>query len=284
MKLLNFLVEGEVRAGLVRDGGVEDLSASGLWHGPVPVKREELAEIAQRLSTPTSPTLPLDSLRVAPVVIAPEKIICVGLNYRRHAAEAHMEIPAVPAIFGKFANSLSAHRAKIALPPVDYKYDYEAELGVVMGREAWQISEADALSYVAGYCCVNDLSARGPQLATTQWMAGKILDGFFPAGPFLVTTDSIPDPQNLSIRCTVNGVVRQNSSTSDMIFSVATIIAFLSQLVTLKPGDIIATGTPEGVMLGAKDPEWLKAGDTVSVDIDGLGRLTNHLVAPADRR
>jgi 2-keto-4-pentenoate hydratase/2-oxohepta-3-ene-1,7-dioic acid hydratase in catechol pathway len=284
MKLLNFLVGGEVRAGLVRDGGVEDLSALGLWHGPVPVKREELAEIAQRLSTPTSPTLPLDSLRVAPVVIAPEKIICVGLNYRRHAAEAHMEIPAVPAIFGKFANSLSAHRAKIALPPVDYKYDYEAELGVVMGREAWQISEADALSYVAGYCCVNDLSARGPQLATTQWMAGKILDGFFPAGPFLVTTDSIPDPQNLSIRCTVNGVVRQNSSTSDMIFSVATIIAFLSQLVTLKPGDIIATGTPEGVMLGAKDPEWLKAGDTVSVDIDGLGRLTNHLVAPADRR
>jgi 2-keto-4-pentenoate hydratase/2-oxohepta-3-ene-1,7-dioic acid hydratase in catechol pathway len=191
-----------------------------------------------------------------------------------------MDIPTSPALFGKFANSLSAQGADIALPPVDFKYDYEAELGVVIGREAREVSQADALGYVAGYCCINDLSARGMQLATSQWMAGKILDGFLPTGPFLVTADDIPNPQDLGIRCFVNGTRQQNSSTADMIFSVAAIIAYLSRLLTLKPGDVIATGTPEGVLLGKPDPEWLKPGDEVSVEIDGLGRLTNRLVAP----
>jgi 2-keto-4-pentenoate hydratase/2-oxohepta-3-ene-1,7-dioic acid hydratase in catechol pathway len=134
--------------------------------------------------------------------------------------------------------------------------------------------------YVAGYCCINDLSARGMQLATSQWMAGKILDGFLPTGPFLVTADDIPDPQGLGIRCFVNGTRQQDSSTADMIFSVAAIIAYLSRLLTLKPGDVIATGTPEGVLLGKQNPEWLRPGDEVSVEIDGLGRLTNRLVAP----
>jgi 2-keto-4-pentenoate hydratase/2-oxohepta-3-ene-1,7-dioic acid hydratase in catechol pathway len=280
MKLLNFHAADGIRAGLAREGGIEDLAASGHWHGPVPVSLDEIRQLGERIGEPKSALIPMEGLLLAPVVIAPEKLICVGLNYRRHAVEAHMDIPTSPALFGKFANSLSAQGADIALPPVDFKYDYEAELGVVIGREAREVSQADALGYVAGYCCINDLSARGMQLATSQWMAGKILDGFLPTGPFLVTADDIPNPQDLGIRCFVNGTRQQNSSTADMIFSVAAIIAYLSRLLTLKPGDVIATGTPEGVLLGKPDPEWLKPGDEVSVEIDGLGRLTNRLVAP----
>jgi len=190
-----------------------------------------------------------------------------------------MPIPTVPVIFGKFADSLTAHGANVSLPPVDYKYDYEAELAVIIGREARDVTESDALEYVAGYCCANDLSARGAQLATSQWVAGKMLDGFLPLGPFLATAEEIPDPQNLAISCWVNGVRKQHSSTADMIFSVATIVAFISRYATLKPGDVIATGTPEGVLLGEKEPQWLRAGDEVSVGIEGLGRLTNRLVA-----
>jgi 2-keto-4-pentenoate hydratase/2-oxohepta-3-ene-1,7-dioic acid hydratase in catechol pathway len=283
MKLLNFRTEQGIRAGLLREDGVEDLAASGHWHGPAPFALEDLRWLAERVREPASGRVPLECLHLAPAVVAPEKLICVGLNYRRHAMESGMDIPVVPAIFGKFANSLSAHRANVELPSVDYKYDYEAELAVVIGREARDVPQSDALAYVAGYCCSNDLSARGAQLATSQWMAGKILDGFLPLGPCLVTADDIPDPQALTIRCFVNGECKQNSSTADMIFSVAAIIAFLSRLITLKPGDVIATGTPAGVQMGKKNPDWLKAGDEVSVEIDGLGRLTSHLVAPAPR-
>ena len=194
-----------------------------------------------------------------------------------------MPIPATPVIFGKFANSLSASGDRIALPTVDSEYDYEAELGVVIGREARDVSVDRALDFVAGYCCANDLSARGAQLATSQWMIGKMLDGFLPLGPYLVTTDDIPDPQALRVLCQVNGEVRQLSWTSDMIFSVAEIVAFLSRYATLKPGDVIITGTPEGVQMGQKTPVWLKPGDEVAVDITGLGVLTNTLTTEEAR-
>jgi 2-keto-4-pentenoate hydratase/2-oxohepta-3-ene-1,7-dioic acid hydratase in catechol pathway len=283
MKLVNFYGSEGVQAGLVRDGGIEDLAASNLWQGPAPVALSDISALATKLLAPASPLVPVKSLRLAPVVVTPEKIICVGLNYRRHAIEANMPIPTTPVIFGKFANSLSASGDRIALSSVDFEYDYEAELGVVIGREARDVSVDRALDFVAGYCCANDLSARGAQLATSQWMIGKMLDGFLPLGPYLVTTDDIPDPQALRVLCQVNGEVRQLSWTSDMIFSVAEIVAFLSRYATLKPGDVIITGTPEGVQMGQKTPVWLKPGDEVAIDITGLGVLTNTLTTEEAR-
>jgi 2-keto-4-pentenoate hydratase/2-oxohepta-3-ene-1,7-dioic acid hydratase in catechol pathway len=283
MKLVNFYGSEGVQAGLVRDGGIEDLAASNIWQGPAPVALSDISALAAKLLAPASPLVPVKSLRLAPVVVTPEKIICVGLNYRRHAIEANMPIPTTPVIFGKFANSLSASGDRIALSTVDFEYDYEAELGVVIGREARDVSVDRALDFVAGYCCANDLSARGAQLATSQWMIGKMLDGFLPLGPYLVTTDDIPDPQALRVVCQVNGEVRQLSWTSDMIFSVAEILAFLSRYATLKPGDVIITGTPEGVQMGQKTPVWLKPGDEVAIDITGLGVLTNTLTTEEAR-
>jgi 2-keto-4-pentenoate hydratase/2-oxohepta-3-ene-1,7-dioic acid hydratase in catechol pathway len=279
VRLVNFYTTDGIRAGLVRPEGVEDLATSGVWHGPAPVAQDDIKHLAKHVQRPASALVPLESLRLAPSVTSSEKLICIGVNYRRHAEEAGIPIPTVPVIFGKFANSLSSHGANVLLPPVDYKYDYEAELAVIIGREARDVTVEDALGYVGGYCCANDFTARGAQLATSQWVAGKMLDGFLPLGPYLLTADEIPDPQTLTISCWVNGARRQHSSTADMIFSVATIVAFVSRHATLKPGDVIATGTPEGVLLGEEEPQWLKAGDEVSVEIEGLGRLTNRLIA-----
>jgi len=280
MKLVNFYADDGVRAGLLHADGVEDLATSAQWIGPAPVSLADIADLAQRLHPSSEIRKPVDSLRLAPIVLAPEKIICIGLNYRRHAAESRMEIPSVPTIFAKFRNSLNGHGGEILLRPADHKYDYEAELGVIIGREASEVSQADALDYVAGYCCANDFSARGVQLATSQWGAGKMFDGSLPLGPLLATKEEVPDPQTLGIRCFVNGEQRQSSSTADMIFGVAQIVSFLSRLLTLKAGDVIATGTPEGVLAGKAEPRWLKAGDEITVEIDGLGRLSNRLVAP----
>jgi 2-keto-4-pentenoate hydratase/2-oxohepta-3-ene-1,7-dioic acid hydratase in catechol pathway len=279
MKLVNFYAADGIRAGLVRPEGVEDLAVSGVWQGPAPVAQEDIWQLAKRAQKPANATVPLHDLRLAPAVASSEKLICIGVNYRKHAEEAGIPIPTVPVVFGKFANSLNSSGANVFLPPVDHKYDYEAELAVVIGREARDVTEVEALQYVGGYCCANDLTARGAQLATSQWVAGKMLDGFLPLGPFFVTADEIVNPQNLTISCWVNGVRKQHSSTSDMIFRIAAIVAFVSRHATLKPGDVIATGTPEGVLLGEKEPQWLKAGDEVSVEIDGLGRLTNRLIA-----
>ncbi|WP_114241550.1 fumarylacetoacetate hydrolase family protein [Dyella sp. C9] len=284
MKLLNFHAEGGVRAGVLHPGGVEDLATTGRWYGALPVTRDGIEQLGRQVGGPPDGLLSLEGLQLAPVVMAPEKVICVGLNYRRQATAAQASLPKVPSIYGKFANSLSAHGAEVVLPPIDHKYDYEAELGVVIGQEARDVPEAKALDHVAGYCCVNDLSARSVQLATSQWTAGKMIDGFLPIGPFLVTHDEIPNPQSLGIRSFVNGQQRQGSSTGDMIFSVARLISYLSRLVTLKPGDVIATGTPEGVQASAARPEWLKPGDEVVVEIDGVGRLSSRLVAPRRRR
>jgi 2-keto-4-pentenoate hydratase/2-oxohepta-3-ene-1,7-dioic acid hydratase in catechol pathway len=284
MKLVNFHARDGIRTGRLIEGGVEDLAAAGLWRGPVPVDLAALRTISSAAESRVDGLLSLKDLLLAPAVIKPEKIICVGLNYRRHAIEANMPIPTVPVIFGKFANSLAASGDRVCLPQIDTKYDYEAELGVVIGREARDVRVESALDYVAGYCCANDLSARGAQLATSQWTIGKALDGFLPLGPCLVTTDEVPDPQDLSIVCRVNGEVRQDSSTGDMIFAVAEIIAFLSRYMTLKPGDIIITGTPEGVLMGHKSPTWLKAGDEVSVEIGKLGILANTFFTPETSR
>jgi 2-keto-4-pentenoate hydratase/2-oxohepta-3-ene-1,7-dioic acid hydratase in catechol pathway len=203
------------------------------------------------------------------------KIICVGLNYRRHAAETNMPLPTSPVLFAKYANSLAGSGEEIPLPPVAEQYDYEAELALVIGRRAHNIDQSEALNYVLGYANGHDVSARDLQFRTSQWMLGKIVDKFLPIGPYLVTADEVADPQNLSIKLWRNGEIRQNSNTSDMIFNVAYIISYLSQYITLEPGDTIITGTPEGVISGHPEYGWLKASDEVSIEVGNLGRLTN---------
>jgi 2-keto-4-pentenoate hydratase/2-oxohepta-3-ene-1,7-dioic acid hydratase in catechol pathway len=205
----------------------------------------------------------------------PGKIVCVGLNYLDHAQEGGMELPKAPLLFSKWPNTLIGDGEAIVLPPESKEVDYEAELGVVIGTTGKRVSEADALDHVEGYICLNDVSARDMQFGDGQWTRGKSLDTFCPVGPRLVPREEIADPQQLGIRCILNGETMQDSSTSQMIFSVAEIIAYVSQVITLEPGDLIATGTPAGVGV-FKDPKvLLKDGDEVSIEIDGLGTLTN---------
>jgi 2-keto-4-pentenoate hydratase/2-oxohepta-3-ene-1,7-dioic acid hydratase in catechol pathway len=212
---------------------------------------------------------------VALSISRPGKIVCVGLNYLDHAQEGGMELPKAPLLFAKWPNTLIGDGEAIVLPPEATEVDYEAELGVVIGTVAKRVSETDALDHVEGYICLNDVSARDMQFGDGQWTRGKSLDTFCPVGPRLVPREEIDDPQQLGIRCIVNGEALQDSSTAQMIFSVAEIIAYVSQVITLEPGDLIATGTPAGVGV-FRDPKiLLKDGDEVSVEIEGLGTLTN---------
>ena len=220
---------------------------------------------------------PLSAVQLAAPVRKPGKIICIGLNYRRHAMEAKMAIPQTPILFSKFNNSIAAPGEPIPLPAVACEYDYEAELAIVIGKPARDVSEDEALDYVFGYCNANDLSARDLQFRTNQWLLGKTLDKFLPLGPYLVTADEVGDPNNLAIRCWVNGELRQESDTGDMIFCVEELVSYLSKFFTLEPGDVICTGTPEGVIMGRQERIWLKPGDEVSVEIERLGRLVNDL-------
>ena len=208
-----------------------------------------------------------------PVLGTPEKLICIGLNYRRHARETGMPVPETPVLFSKFNNTLAETGEPIPLPDNAVQYDYEVELGVVIGKEARYVSVDEALDYVFGYFTVNDVSVRDLQFRTSQWLLGKTLDKFFPTAPYLVTADEVGDPQNLGLFCWVNGELRQNSNTADMIFSVAECISYISQYMTLKPGDVISTGTPEGVVMGMKEKNWLKPGDEVVVEVEGLGEV-----------
>jgi 2-keto-4-pentenoate hydratase/2-oxohepta-3-ene-1,7-dioic acid hydratase in catechol pathway len=215
-----------------------------------------------------------DVTLLAPVP-KPSKIIAVGLNYRDHAIETKLEIPQTPIIFAKFPSSITGPDAPVVLPKDDPQADYEAELGVVIGRTAKAVSEDDAMKHVAGYLPLNDVSARRWQFADKQWVRGKSPDTFCPTGPWLTTRDAVPDPHTLAILMRINGTVMQNSNTSNLIFRIPTLIAFISAAITLEPGDIIATGTPDGVGVFRKPPVFLKSGDVMEVDIEGLGVLKN---------
>ncbi len=209
----------------------------------------------------------------------PSKIICIGLNYRRHAAEAGLPLTETPTLFSKFHNTLVSSGTPVQLPSNAEQYDYEAELGVVIGRRSYHVAEERALDHVWGYCNCNDLSARDLQVRTTQHLLGKTLDGFLPVGPQLVSADEVGDPQRLHIRCWLNGELRQDSTTADMVFSVRQLVSYISQYITLEPGDFIATGTPEGVIFGRRDKVWMKPGDKVEVEVGSLGRLVTPLVS-----
>lgn len=211
----------------------------------------------------------------------PEKILCIGLNYRNHALETKKEIPDNPTVFSKFNNSIAAHNQDIVIPDSARQLDYEGELGIMIGRTARNVPIESSMDCVFGFFVGNDVSARDLQYRTTQWLLGKTPDGFFPAGPFITTVDDIVDPQDLRIMTRLNGEVRQNSSTSNMIFKCDYLISYLSRYMTLRPGDVISTGTPEGVILGMP-PErraWIKNGDVVEVEIENLGTLRNKFVS-----
>ena len=207
-------------------------------------------------------------------IAVPSKIVCVGLNYRDHADESGMTLPERPLLFSKWPNTLIGPGEPIVLPPISNEVDYEAELGVVIDRRASRITTAAALSYVRGYLCANDVSARDVQFLDGQWARGKSLDTFCPVGP-LVPASEVPDPQALRIRAILNGATLQDSTTSLMIFSVAEIIAYISQSITLEPGDLILTGTPPGVGFARTPPIFLRPGDEITIEIDGIGSLTN---------
>ncbi len=209
----------------------------------------------------------------------PGKIVCVGLNYRDHAEEQGVALPEAPLLFAKWQNTLIGPGEPIVIPPIVTKCDYEAELGVVIGATVRNASAENALEAVAGYICLNDVSARDLQFGDGQWTRGKSPDTFCPVGPRLVPRDEVPDPQALSIRAILNGTTMQDSTTANMVFGVAEVIAYITRTITLEPGDLIATGTPAGVGAFRDPPVFMQPGDEITIEIEGLGSLTNPVVA-----
>jgi 2-keto-4-pentenoate hydratase/2-oxohepta-3-ene-1,7-dioic acid hydratase in catechol pathway len=234
---------------------------------------------AGRVDPVDGPPLHLADVTLLAPIPRPPKFICVGLNYRDHAAEAKMEIPSVPTIFNKFTNVVIGPGATIVLPRVSSKPDYEAELAFVIGRGGRYIPAARAMEHVFGYTIVNDVSARDFQNATSQWLMGKTFDTFAPMGPWIVTKDELTDPHSLDISLEIGGLVLQKSNTRELIFKIPQLIEYISQVVTLEPGDVVATGTPAGVGFSWKPPRWLRPGDETIVRIEGIGELRNPVAA-----
>lgn len=245
---------------------------------------EFLADVQRRVDAYRGPVSALADVRLLAPVPRPGKIIGIGLNYRDHAAETGQDIPTTPVVFAKFSTSVSGPYDPIVYPAQSTRLDYEAELGVVIGRRCWDVSLADAPSAIAGYVVLNDVSARDVQNETSQWTLGKSFPGFAPIGPALVTADSVPDPQDLDISLRVNGAQRQSSNTANMIFGVVELVSRLSRYCILEPGDIIATGTPGGVGIGFRPERLLDVGDVVDVRIEGIGGIRNQVVAPGTDR
>lgn len=292
MILLTYRTPAGLALGIKTPPGIVDVAAAAAALGPagLPATPDaviaagsaaipRLADLAARAAGRPELLCTEAELAYGPCVPSPGKIICVGHNYRRHVVESGATMPETPVLFSKFNNTIAAPGEAIPLPANAVEYDYEVELCAVIGKRTRYVSEADALSHVLGYCNANDLSTRDLQMRTSQWLLGKTQDKFMPIGPYLVTADEVGDPQALGLRCWVNGEQRQDSHTADMIFPVAYLISYISQYFTLEPGDLISTGTPEGVVIGMKEKVWLRPGDTTTVEIDKLGRLTNTFVA-----
>lgn len=217
-------------------------------------------------------------VRVLAPIPKPGKVVCVGRNYHDHVSEMKREVPTIPVIFSKLHNTIIANGDGVPFPRVSDQLDYEAELAVVIGRKGRYITEEDAMQYVAGYTAINDITVRDWQHRTVQWLQGKSFDGTGPTGPVLVTGDEIPDPHNLQIKLWLNGELRQNDNTSRLIFSIPFLVSFVSQVMTLEPGDIIATGTPGGVGVAMEPKGFMKAGDVVRIEIEKIGILENPIV------
>ena len=279
MKLLRYGPVGQEKPGLLdAQGRIRDLSAHVADIAGDALLPERLARIAA-LDPQSLPVVPRNP-RLGACVAGTGKFICIGLNYSDHAAETGAQVPTEPIIFMKATSAIVGPNDVVEIPRKSVKTDWEVELGVVIGKTAKYVSEQDALQHVAGYCVINDLSEREFQLERQgQWTKGKSADTFGPTGPWLVTRDEIPDPQHLPMWLEVNGVRRQNGSTATMVFGVARLVSYLSQFMSLRPGDIISTGTPPGVGLGLKPPVFLKPGDVLTLGIEGLGQQRQEVVA-----
>lgn len=294
LTLLNIQRNGEYSLGVKTDKGILDVPAAAkllrmrapattddLLHNEDGPSLNALVEAVGKSKAAQKVFIQEETIQYGPIVTRPQKIVCVGLNYRKHAAEIGQPVPKQPILFNKYNTALNHHNGTVKLPTEGAKkFDYEVELVIVIGKEAKGVSESDALSYVAGYATGNDFTARDLQLETGgQWMIGKTPDQFAPVGPYLVTADQM-DPDNLKIECRVNGETRQSSSTSDFIFNTRQQISYISRFITLHPGDIIFTGTPQGVIQGMpKDKQvWLKPGDKIACSLEKLGELKFELV------
>lgn len=279
MKLLRFGPQGQEKPGILdSDGQVRDLSGKVADFVGSSVSLEALDAI--RGIDPESLPLVENPGRIGACLASVPNFFCIGLNYAKHAAETGAEPPKEPIIFSKASSALCGPNDAVIIPRNSVKSDWEVELGVVIGRETLYVSEADALSHVAGYCVINDVSEREFQAERGgQWIKGKSAPTFGPTGPWLVTADDVADPQKLDLSLSLNGETVQNSNTDDMIFGVAEIIAYMSNFMKLMPGDIIATGTPSGVGLGMKPPRFLKPGDVMELTVEGLGTQRQETVA-----
>jgi acylpyruvate hydrolase len=285
MRLLTFARDGESRFGIEVAGGVLDVHAAD---PKLPASLHAYLFDAQRLyaalaalaaAPPAAYVVPASSVRYLPPIAAPQKIVCIGLNYRDHAAEVNLPLPTEVTAFAKYANSLIGQGADIVIPRESDKVDYEAELAFVIGKRGRHIPEGRAYEYIAGYTIVNDVSVRDYQMRTSQWMLGKVFDTHAPCGPVIVTTDEIPDPQTLAIGTSIDGQVLQDSNTSQLVFTVPRLVAELSSIMTLEPGDIVATGTPAGVGTSRTPKRWMRPGERVKVEIEKIGALENPVVA-----
>jgi 2-keto-4-pentenoate hydratase/2-oxohepta-3-ene-1,7-dioic acid hydratase in catechol pathway len=282
MKLIRFGEPGREKPGvLLEDGkrldvsaGVADYNESFFAGGGIALLRDWLAE-----NVDECPAVP-DTTRLGPCVARPSKLICIGLNYAKHAKESGMDAPKEPVVFFKATSSIIGPNDTVVIPKNSRKSDWEVELAVVIGQRASYVSEGDAMNYVAGYCLHNDYSEREWQLERGgQWVKGKSCDTFAPLGPFMATRDEIPDPHKLGLWLTRNGVMRQNSNTSDLIFGVPMLVSYLSQFMSLLPGDVISTGTPEGVGHGCKPPQYMADGDVIELGVEGLGTSKQNIVS-----
>jgi 2,4-didehydro-3-deoxy-L-rhamnonate hydrolase len=278
MKLLRYGAMGKERPGVLdQNGAIRDLSSVVFDIGGATLLPERLARLRE-LDLSTLPKI-VESVRLGPCVAHVGKFICIGLNYRDHAAESGMQPPDEPVVFSKWTSSISGPNDAIEIPRGSVKTDWEVELGVVIGKPGRYIDEADAMAHVAGYCVINDVSEREYQLERGgTWDKGKGFDTFGPIGPWLVTADAVPDPHALGLWLEVDGRRYQHGSTANMIFRVPKLISYLSGIMSLKPGDIISTGTPAGVGLGQKPPVYLRAGNVVRLGIDALGEQHQHVL------
>ncbi|PVZ86636.1 FAA hydrolase family protein [Serratia sp. S1B] len=289
LRLTNLRINGGFAVGAEIDGKIVNITQAGAIFGlPAPVDIDDLLQnqrgadiraIVERIrASDDRSAIEVTQVEFAPLVTRPSKIICVGFNYRSHAAEIGAPVPKAPPLFSKFANALNSNQGVVPLPThIDHEFDYETELVLVFGQRCHQVAEADALSVLAGYAVGNDISARGLQNITSQFTAGKTSDGFAPIGPWLVSRNLVANPNALRLKTWMNGELRQDSSTEEMIFNCRQLIHYVTSIMTIEPGDILFTGTPPGVIWGQNVPRdqrrWLKSGDKVTSSIEGLGEL-----------
>jgi len=284
MRLVSYDAGDGARAGVLAEDRVLDAWAA-LGEPRRAGLRELIAagrveDLRGTLGDRGAPSHPLAAVRLLPPIPDPDKIVCIGLNYGRHAAEGGFEPPSAPTIFAKYRNALVGPGATVKLPASSRKVDYEAEVAFVVGRRAAAVAEEEALDHIAGYTLLNDLSARDLQFATPQWMSGKVFDGSAPCGPALVTPDEAGPHDAIGIRLTLNGEEMQSASTEDLIFSMPRLLSHLSELMTLEPGDVVSTGTPEGVGSVREPRVWLADGDEIVIESPTLGRLETRIAGP----